>query len=258
MDAHGPLLAKGGRLEPFGAEAIPGHPACPALMAWWLRHSARANTPNWDLALSCELEGQPGLVLVEAKANVPELSTSGKPLDATASRRSAENHERIDAAIREARGGLAASLPSVSIGRDRHYQLSNRLAHGWKLASLGISTVLLYLGFTGGEGIRDAGEPFKDEGHWQQVFREHLQGVCPLEILNAPVQVGPTRFWVLSRSRPTLEQSGRSGRIDTRIRTAECGARQPAAGAQGSWSEGCCCPKVDVRPLGPMRRPRAP
>jgi hypothetical protein len=199
------------RLERFGAQALPGHPAWPALIAWWLRHPAGANTPNWDIALSCDVEGQPGLVLVEAKANVPELGTSGKPLAASASRHSADNHERIDDAIREARDGLAASLPSVSIDRNRHYQLSNRVAYGWKLASLGIPTVLLYLGFTGDEGIRDAGEPFKDDDHWQQVFREHLRGVCPLEILNGPVQVGPARLWVLSRSRPALELSGPNG-----------------------------------------------
>jgi hypothetical protein len=34
-----------------------------------------------DLALSCEIEGRPGLVLVEAKAHHAELSTAGNMLD---------------------------------------------------------------------------------------------------------------------------------------------------------------------------------
>ena len=37
---------------------------------WWLAHPKGANTPNWDIALGCEIEGKPGLILVEAGARV--------------------------------------------------------------------------------------------------------------------------------------------------------------------------------------------
>src|SRR4051812_34045043 len=83
------------RLEVFGPAAMPGHPAWPVLSSWWQRHPAGANTPNWDIAVSCEVEDQPGLILVEAKANVPELSASGKPLIPNASPNSAADHEHI-------------------------------------------------------------------------------------------------------------------------------------------------------------------
>ena len=203
------------RLETFGPKAYPKHLAWPALTKWWLQHPVRANTPNWDVAVSCEIDGTPGLILVEAKANVPELGVAGKwksKSDSKSkpkkpSKNSEANHERIGLAIAEARAGLQDALPGITISRDSHYQLSNRLAFAWKLATLGIPTVLLYLGFTGDEGIRDAGMPFENDEHWQRVFGNHLKAVCPTSPLAGPVHIGAAPFWVLSRSRPVLEVS---------------------------------------------------
>jgi hypothetical protein len=145
------------RLDTFGLAVLPDSRAWSALRPWWLAHEGGANTPNWDIAMSCEIEGRPGLVLVEAKANVPELGTAGKPLDAAASPASHDNHDRIGQAIAEANSGLRGIAPSISLSRNSHYQLCNRLAFSWKLASLGIPTVLVYLGFCGDHGIADAG-----------------------------------------------------------------------------------------------------
>jgi len=195
------------RLETFGPEVMPDHPAWPQVASWWLAHQRGANTPNWDIALSCDIEGQAGLVLVEAKANVPELGTAGKTRDPMASDKSLENHERIAAAITEARLGLTSALPGIAINRDAHYQLSNRLAFAWRLTTLGIPTVLMYLGFTGDEGIRDVGEPFATDQHWQDTFGAHLKAVCPTSPLSGPVQLESARFWVVSRSKPVLEIS---------------------------------------------------
>jgi hypothetical protein len=195
------------RLESFGPTVMPDHAAWPALQRWWLEHPAGANTPNWDVALSCEVDGRPGLVLVEAKANVPELSRAGKSLPLDASDASKANHNRIGLAIAEARDALAPTLPGIAIDRDTHYQLSNRLAFAWKLASLGIPTVLIYLGFTGDDGIRDAGEPFADDAHWQGAFDRYVREVWPNPILDQAIPVGTEAFWVLSRSRPVLETS---------------------------------------------------
>jgi len=197
------------RLEQFGPRALPGHAAWPALTTWWLKHVRGANTPNWDLALSCEVEGRPGLILIEAKANVPELRATGKTLASEASERSKENHAHIADAIAEARAALLPLLGEVSMAGDRHYQLSNRLAFGWRLASLGIPTVLVYLGFTGDKGIVDVGEPFSSDDHWQQVFGHGLQEVCSPTVLDAPIDLGAANLWVLSRSRPVLEHSPR-------------------------------------------------
>jgi hypothetical protein len=130
---------------------------------------------------------------------------SGRICNASAN--SQENHRRIGEAIGEVAAGLSAQLTGIAISRDGHYQLSNRLAFAWKLASLGIPSVLVYLGFTGDNGIRDVGEPFAHDDHWQHTFRDHLHTVCTTSVLAAPIDVGSASFWVLSRSRPILEVS---------------------------------------------------
>lgn len=202
------------RLDSFGRAALPGDRIWSDLRRWWLRHPKGANTPNWDLAVRCDIAGRPGLLLVEAKANVPELSEAPKPAivpragrSVEGLRRSRENHEQIAAAIEAARRALAPRVPGIAIHRDRHYQLSNRLAFAWKLASLGVPTVLLYLGFTGDAGIRDVGEPLRDAEHWGALFSSHLTRVCPSGIAEEPIEIGDAAFWVLCRARPVLEPS---------------------------------------------------
>ena len=70
-----------------------------ALRGWWLKHHRGANTPNWDLVVECHIEGKSGLILVEAKANHPELKAERKPLSDDASNNSRDNEEQIRIAI---------------------------------------------------------------------------------------------------------------------------------------------------------------
>jgi len=195
------------RLERFGPQLIDDGSLWTDLEDWWLCHKAGANTPNWDVAAGCMLEGVPGILLVEAKANWPELGTGGKLLSSDSSARSRDNHERIGAAIDEASRGWQSVGADVSITRDTHYQLANRLAFTWRLASLGIPTVLLYLGFTGDAGIGDAGAPFVDDDDWQRAFAEYARDAWPVELLGRRLDVEGTPAWVVSRSRPVLEHS---------------------------------------------------
>jgi hypothetical protein len=196
------------RLETFGPRAFPNHIAWSLLSSWWLRHPKGANTPNWDIALRAELEGQPGLVLVEAKAHAEELLNSGpKRLDGGSSAHSQENDAHIRQALKEARDGLEPTLPGICIDCHRHYQLSNRIAFGWKLAALGIPTVIVYLGFLNDGGIADVGQPLIDNTQWQAIFSSHLAEVCPESILAAPIATAGARMWLLARSRLVMEQS---------------------------------------------------
>ena len=123
-------------------------------------------------------------------------------------RKTADNHEHIGNAIAEARTALSALIPGITVGRDTHFQLSNRIAFGWKLASMGIPTVLVYLGFTGDEGMRTGSRrPFDSDAHWQAEFQRYLTGVCPASVLDCPLDLKAARLWVLSRSRPVLSSS---------------------------------------------------
>lgn len=196
------------RLESFGPEWMPSLHIWDDLRDWWLKHKRGANTPNWDIAVGCRIEGRPGLILVEAKANWPELNVDGKLLPERHSKNSKDNHDQIGRAIDEARAGWQRVNPRVSITRDSHYQLANRLAFTWKLATLGIPVVLIYLGFIGDEGIRaDAGPPFSDDRDWQRAFSEYASTTIPLDLFDRRVDLGQSPVWLVSRSRTILEQS---------------------------------------------------
>jgi hypothetical protein len=204
---RGPNAPAEARLESLGPRAMPGHLAWAELKRWWLKHSEGANTPNWDIAATAGIEGRPGLVLVEAKANVPELGQAGKPLPNRASGRSKENHEQIAAAIAEAAAGWQQVEPAARFSRDSHYQFANRLAFAWKLASSGIPTVLVYLGFTGDSGIADAGEPLRDDAHWRSLLRSHAAGLGIAACIDQRFEFQGTPVWLVCRSRPVIELS---------------------------------------------------
>ena len=169
------------------------------LRGWWLAESGRGNVPNWDLVANCSIDGRDGLVLVEAKANEGELSSAGKRSPGSTAD-SEDNHERIKAAIEEARGALVERLPGLAISRDRAYQFSNRIAHAWWLASRGVPVVLLYLGFTGDDRIADVGEPFADVEAWQRHFEDKIRDIFPISELGKPIDCGPAAFRVVARA----------------------------------------------------------
>ena len=200
-------------LETYGPRFLPEATDWRALESWWREFTEAGNTPNWDLAAVCDFRGLSGLTLVEAKANVPELKAEGKSLGRHATEHSRRNHERIGEAIKEAKTGLSALVPGVRIDRDSHYQLANRLAFSWKLASLGIPVVLVYLGFTGDSGIVDVGEPFRSEADWRGVFWEHCAGVAPAGLFERELDVEGTPLWLLVRSRRVLEPSPKAGAL---------------------------------------------
>jgi hypothetical protein len=103
--------------------------------------------------------------------------------------------------------GWQAVEPRVAFHSGSHYQLANRLAFTWKLAMLGVPVVLMYLGFTGDEGIRDAGPPFEDDADWQKAFNQYSSSSIPFELFDHRLQIGPSPVWLLSRSRPVIESS---------------------------------------------------
>lgn len=72
-------------------------------------------------------------------------------------------------------------------------------------------TVLLYLGFVGDDGIRDAGEPFRDDARWQRVFDEYARNIVPGNLFGRRLECGAAPAWFLVRSRPVLASSPSAG-----------------------------------------------
>ena len=186
------------------------HPVQAQLRDWWLAYPIGAKTPNWDLVVECEVEGRPGLVLVEAKANQAELKTDGKTEPDDPDTRSGENHRRIRSAIAAAQLGLAEAGAQTRIDVRSHYQLVNRIAFTWKLATLGIPTILVYLGFTGDTGIWDVGRPFSSHDEWRSVLLGHAAQVAPESLWDPRIGLDQAPMWMLIRSLPVREASAPS------------------------------------------------
>jgi hypothetical protein len=146
-----------------------------------------------------------GPCLVEAKAHTTELKAEGKADysrdgDEDALRRRAENEARIDAACRGASEQLDRVLRGWNLSIASHYQLCNRFAWAWKLASLGVPVVLVYLGFLHADEMRHRGEPFTDARHWQTVLRNHSWGIVPDSVWDEPILINCTPLHALIRS----------------------------------------------------------
>lgn len=60
------------------------------------------------------------------------------------------------------------------------YQLSNRFAFAWKLASMGIPTILIYLGFIGAEEMGK--RHFKSHNDWKKCVEKGSEGIIPSEV----------------------------------------------------------------------------
>ena len=164
------------------------------LTSWWLVNRWGANTPNWDIVSTCRVDGGDGLILVEAKAHDKELKPDGK------STGDKENHEQIGAAIREANTALNDIYPGWSINRDSHYQLRNRFAWAWKVASLGVPVILIYLGFLHADEMSARGGPFHSYVDWRASLLEHGKTLVPKAGWERRLQTNGAPLWAMIRS----------------------------------------------------------
>ena len=170
------------------------------VLRWWVTHGTRS--PNWDLISTCTINGKRGILLVEAKAHKSELKKAGKKLTKDASENSKENHKNICNAIDQANTAINKQVEEVCISRDKCYQLSNRVAHAWWLASQGIPVVLLYLGFLNCKDMENGTRIlFKTDEDWQSAFIEHAKMVGVDKILKKEwVDCGESKFITICRS----------------------------------------------------------
>lgn len=163
------------------------------LKKWWLKRVEGANTPNWDLVSTCRIQDAPGLLLIEAKAHYGELKDEGKP------RGNTENDEQIRQAIRGANLGLnEITQKEWGLSAESEYQLSNRFAWAWKVASLGIPTILVYLGFLRADEMT---KPFESVVDRRDAVKENAHKLVPDTAWGErPLQTKGAKLWALIRS----------------------------------------------------------
>lgn|ERR1022692_1705335 len=166
------------------------------LIRWWLAVGLDSATiPNWDIVSNCTIDGRSGLVLVEAKAHPTELN------EKDSSGATGENGKRIEEALAEAERELNLSTPGWALDRHSHYQLSNRFAWAWKVASMGVPVVLVYLGFLNAtEMLTDSRQIFRTAEDWENRVRDYSKGVVPPVIWNAELSVKSTQLIALIRA----------------------------------------------------------
>ena len=122
------------------------------LRDWWLEIVRGANTPNWDLATTCTIEGEkgnPGYLHNRGLHSKGAPGGSQGPFERVVKRGKPEapHGERMEKPGERRRPGNRAGQGAMNAGararhvarpwglsRDSHYQLANRFAWSWKLA----------------------------------------------------------------------------------------------------------------------------
>ena len=163
------------------------------LTRWWLAKQ-RGAVPNWDIASTASISGQQGLLLVEAKAHDRELSAAGKPPG------NADNDRQIRSALAEANRALSATIPGWSLSCETHYQLANRIAWAWRIATEGTPVVLIYLGFLNAREMSDCGAILSSHAHWQRGLLDHSKAVVPHDAWDRIIPTASAPFVISSRS----------------------------------------------------------
>jgi hypothetical protein len=95
-----------------------------------------------------------------------------------------KHHDEIGNAVSEARGALSNICANISISRDNHYQLSNRIAYTWKLASMGIPTIMLYIGFINDPAWISARDHFESKQQWNDAIQSYFTEVGAEDLLH--------------------------------------------------------------------------
>jgi len=187
---------------------ISDHATRMRLREWWLGHKAPAltTTPNWDIASTCTIEGAPGLLLVEAKAHRAELAHT-----ACAAPQGSGSYTRIKEALKNAGDDLNRMTPGRiwRLSPDDHpdaaeydYQIANRFAWAWKLTTMNIPVVLVYLGLLGAQEMNHPGTiPFSSAADWDRAIRSHGRPMIPEGIWNQKIESHSRLFIPLIQSK---------------------------------------------------------
>jgi hypothetical protein len=210
------------------------------LARWWLAKQG-GRLPTWDLVSSGRAGREQGLLLVEAKAYDQEL------LLEKSRRISPENNASITRALREASLALEAVMPGWDLLR-APYQLANRIAWSWKLATMGIPVVLVYLGFLHAIEMSDRGEWFTDHAAWEALVRGHAAPGVPSGAWGKQLEIGDA--WLQLKIRTTqIPLPSPCPSCDGQLRWILYGMPTDAVNAaadRGGYILGGCCVADDA------------
>lgn len=166
---------------------------------WWLGRKTESSrdkdTPNWDIACGAKINSKDGLILVEAKAHKDELwkkddKSGADPLGSLI---------HIDNALQEASAALNNHVSGWKLSHNEHYQISNRFAWSWKLASMNIPVILIYLGFLNAHDMKSS-LTFESSEDWTKCVAEYAKDIIPFETWGSEVKTKQASFFPIIRS----------------------------------------------------------
>lgn len=174
---------------------------CQTLESWWLAvTNHNPTTPNWDIASSCTIDGKRGLLLVETKAHQKELKQNDR-----CGAKNKFNYDRIGEAIGEAKNGLNKIQDGWNLSHKSHYQLCNRFAWSWKLATLGIPVALVYLGFLNANEMENPKDKkdwiFKDAQSWKSAVHKYAKGFVPVNVWGGKLMINDVPIYPIIHSK---------------------------------------------------------
>lgn len=103
---------------------------------------------------------------------------------------------------------LKPQIPNIHLSKDENYQFCNRIAFSWKLASIGVPVVLVYLGFLGDERIAQGQQDqIPTDEDWQRIICAKTQNNFPSAMWEKEIICGAASFWLLVKSLNVLLQS---------------------------------------------------
>lgn len=159
------------------------------LKQWWLKKfNANTRTPVWDLISTCKINNKHGLLLVEAKAHLDELNENDK------CKAGKENYDNIKSELDYINKSAVWKLST-----DSHYQLSNRLAWAWKLTSMGVPVILIYLGFLNAKEMIGR-KIFNSHQQWEDTITKYSTDVLPSKAWNKEYLIGNDYMRLLIKS----------------------------------------------------------
>ncbi len=167
---------------------------------WWFAVSRGSQTaPSFDIAGTCTVNGanRKGIFLVEAKAHFEEVQKEfeGKRLGANPTEGQLRNHQNIGNIMADTNSALAAQtgLP-WRLSHTNCYQISNRFASAYKLTTLGVPVILVYLGFLNADEMEDRGSPFRSKTEWLSAVIAYSSEVMPHDVWEKPMRLNGQPF----------------------------------------------------------------
>lgn len=142
---------------------------------WWIEH--RGKRPTWDYVCEAKIDGQDGLILVEAKAQKSECGKKKKVLSKDANVYQKGNHDHIENAIETEISSLCGQYSG-------YYQIANRIAYANRIRELGIPVILIFLGFLGDSGSNGQWET---EDKWKSDMWEIIDKLSLTRLIDAPI-----------------------------------------------------------------------